>query len=135
MTSLSSRPLPLRLHLGCCVFSRRLTRANAVSTRAPACPSTPTASHISRMKTFTTILARAISSTSSLPSRAGTKAPRVTLSPSFLFFFSLSFLFYPCHATLASSVPSISRFRERRIFPEWVYSLFHKVQPRCRLFY
>lgn len=62
-------PLPLHLHLE----PRLFAEVNAAECRCPREPprarETPTASHILRMKTFTTILARATPPTPSFPSR------------------------------------------------------------------
>lgn len=88
-------PLPLHLHLQ----PRLFAEVNASECRCPREPprarETPTASHILRMKTFTTILARATPPTPSFPSRG--QRPMMSLflrvpAPSFL---SSLFLPYP----------------------------------------
>lgn len=114
-------PLPPHLHLHGHVFSREV---NAAECRCPREPprarETPTASHILRMKTFTTILARATPPTPSFPSRG--QRPMMSLllrvSPPFL---SSLFLPYPSLTLFEGILSSFLlffffRFRTR----EWV---------------
>lgn len=120
-------PLPLHLHLQ----PRLFAEVNASECRCPREPprarETPTASHILRMKTFTTILARATPPTPSFPSRG--QRPMMSLflrvpAPSFL---SSLFLPYPSLTLFEGILSSFLfsfffyfRFRTRG----WVVSKF-----------